>query len=131
MAEQYCIYCGARLKEIQAQETAAKPNLPSFSQREQEVIRLILSGYTEGQMASALFISVGTVKTYKRNIFKKLGIHSRRELFSAIYGGAFSLAIPGEASAPLSTRPLFCTACGQPILPEAHYCSACGQKIYP
>ena len=92
------------------------------------MITLILAGYTEGQMADALFLSVGTVKTYKKNIFKKLGVHSRRELFAAIYQQDVRISHEKRPVGRTKTRSLFCAACGQVLLPGARYCGACGRK---
>jgi DNA-binding CsgD family transcriptional regulator len=49
--------------------------------REKEVAELILSGYTRGQIAASLYISLSTVKTHIKNIYSKLEINSKRELF--------------------------------------------------
>ena len=126
MSDRFCIHCGAKL----ADDTSAPPEpLPSLSRREQDVITLILAGYTEGQMADALFLSVGTVKTYKKNIFKKIGVHSRRELFAAIYRQDIQVSQEKRPAGRSKVRPLFCAACGQALLPGARYCGACGQKI--
>ena len=45
--------------------------------REREVIDLILAGETNGSIADRLFISESTVKKHVNNIFRKLGISSR------------------------------------------------------
>jgi DNA-binding CsgD family transcriptional regulator len=49
--------------------------------REKEVVELVLSGYTRGQIAASLYISLSTVKTHINNIYSKLEINSKRELF--------------------------------------------------
>lgn len=129
MPDCFCIHCGAKLSDAAPSPAQWKSNLPAFSQREQDVISLILAGYTEGQMADTLYLTVGTVKTYKRNIFKKLGIHSRRELFSAIYEREIHIPKGKLPAGRTKPRPLFCLGCGQILSPQAQYCSACGKKI--
>ena len=61
--------------------TAGKSlNLSLLSRREIEVARLAAKGYTNAQIAEALFISTETVKSHMNAIFEKLGISSRKEL---------------------------------------------------
>ncbi|OBQ15434.1 MAG: LuxR family transcriptional regulator, partial [Anabaena sp. WA113] len=40
--------------------------------REQEILDLIVAGYSNAQIAETLYITVGTVKTHVRNILNKL-----------------------------------------------------------
>lgn len=57
-------------------------NLP-LTERELEVASMIADGFTNRQIASALYITDGTVKNYVSNIYSKLGIKDRTKL--AIY----------------------------------------------
>jgi DNA-binding NarL/FixJ family response regulator len=59
-----------------------KPSLGSaswrdLSKREQEVLRLVASGMTNPQIATALFIAEATVKVHVHHILEKLGVPSR------------------------------------------------------
>jgi DNA-binding NarL/FixJ family response regulator len=45
--------------------------------REQEVLRMIASGQPNQEIASTLFLSVGTVKVHVSHILAKLGVTSR------------------------------------------------------
>ncbi len=45
--------------------------------REQEILRLIIDGCTNGEIAQQLFVTVGTVKWYIRQIYQKLHVRSR------------------------------------------------------
>lgn len=47
------------------------------SERELEVLRLVATGATNAQVASALFVSESTVRTYLRRVFVKLGVQDR------------------------------------------------------
>jgi LuxR family maltose regulon positive regulatory protein len=58
--------------EIEALSTSA-----SISPREQEVLRLISTGYSNREMANELSISESTVKTHVANIYYKLNVNSR------------------------------------------------------
>ncbi|MBN3792028.1 helix-turn-helix transcriptional regulator [Burkholderia sp. Ac-20353] len=50
--------------------------------RELDVVRLILSGRSNKEVAGKLAISAETVKVHRRNIYGKLSINSQSELFS-------------------------------------------------
>ncbi|MBG5929705.1 helix-turn-helix transcriptional regulator [Providencia rettgeri] len=52
--------------------------------RECEVVELILAGKGSPQIAQALFISLGTVKNHRKNIYQKLSINSQVELFNLL-----------------------------------------------
>lgn len=62
-----------------------------LSERQSEVVDLILKGHSTESIALNLAIAAGTVKTHKRDIYSKLNISSHGELFNvfveAIYGG--------------------------------------------
>jgi DNA-binding NarL/FixJ family response regulator len=48
--------------------------------REAEVLELLQDGRTNAEIATELSIGVETVRTHARNIYRKLGVPSRREL---------------------------------------------------
>ena len=48
--------------------------------READVLELLQDGATNAEVAHALSIGVETVRTHARNIYRKLGVASRREL---------------------------------------------------
>ena len=52
----------------------------NLSEREVEVTRLIVNGLTSIEIADKLFLSEHTVKTHRKNIFRKLGINSISQL---------------------------------------------------
>lgn len=58
----------------EGQETA--DSIQPLSKREIEIIRLIANDVPSQEIANQLFISPKTVETHRRNIFKKLDIHS-------------------------------------------------------
>jgi DNA-binding NarL/FixJ family response regulator len=41
--------------------------------REKELLRLIVDGYTNQEMADKMFLSIETIKTYRKNLILKLG----------------------------------------------------------
>lgn len=53
--------------------------------REDEIVKLVIKGYTNRYIASRLKISEGTVKKMLYNCYKKLGVKSRIEIIKMIY----------------------------------------------
>lgn len=51
-------------------------DISSLSQREKEIVGCVVRGMTNKEIAEKLFISVHTVITHRRNITRKLQIHS-------------------------------------------------------
>ena len=47
--------------------------------RELDVLRLLIEGHTDKEIAEALFIGTRTVKTHVGNLFAKLGVNARAE----------------------------------------------------
>jgi DNA-binding CsgD family transcriptional regulator len=56
-----------------------------LTEREQEVSRLVLQGYSTTEIAERLVISAHTVQQHLRNIFDKTGVRSRRDLVSKVF----------------------------------------------
>ncbi len=56
------------------------------SAREQEIILLLIDGKTNREIAEKLFISTNTVKTHVKNIYGKLHVTNRVQLFSLLRG---------------------------------------------
>ena len=56
------------------------PEPDILTARETEVLELLQQGMTNAQIALTLSIGVETVRTHARNIYRKLGISTRREL---------------------------------------------------
>ncbi len=54
----------------------------TLTDREREVVQLILIGHNSNSIASKLCVSLSTIKTHRRNIYSKLQISSQAELFS-------------------------------------------------
>ncbi len=60
----------------------AKSPLDLLSGQEKRLSELILSGYSGSEIAELMNITLGTMKNYRINLYQKLCIHSRRELFA-------------------------------------------------
>lgn len=52
----------------------------ALGRREREVLQLIAEGHRSPDIAARLFISVATVDAHRRNIMRKLGLHTVAEL---------------------------------------------------
>jgi len=68
---------------------------PLLTQREGDVLLLLRQGQGNAQIALALQIGVETVRTHARNIYRKLGVTSRRAL----------IALPTPAVEPTPASP--------------------------
>ena len=55
-----------------------------LSQRECEVLQLIVAGYATDRIADELSISIETVRTHRKRIYAKLDVHRHDELMRAI-----------------------------------------------
>jgi DNA-binding NarL/FixJ family response regulator len=51
-----------------------------LTSREADVLDLLQGGHSNAEIAAALHVSVETVRTHASNIYRKLGVRSRREL---------------------------------------------------
>lgn len=59
---------------------ASRPPVPFvLTPREEEVLRRIAAGQHTRQMAAEMGIATSTLRTYVKNVFTKLGVHSRLE----------------------------------------------------
>ncbi len=74
------------------QEEALKDPLSVLSQREREVLQLVIESKTSAEIADMLFLSIKTVKTYRSRLMTKLGIKDIPNLIKfAIQHGLTSL----------------------------------------
>jgi DNA-binding NarL/FixJ family response regulator len=73
-----------RVLEIVAHRPAlpslATPALAELTEREVGILRLVVQGYTNRQIADVLALSVRTVEYHRANVTGKLGLRSRTEL---------------------------------------------------
>jgi DNA-binding NarL/FixJ family response regulator len=62
-------------------ELALPPAGPELlTPREADVLELLQHGRSNGEIAAQLHVGVETVRTHARNIYRKLGVRSRRDL---------------------------------------------------
>ena len=64
----------------------ASPAASGLTQREAQVVNLMLEGHSARAIGEALAISNETVRVHRRNIYEKLGVSSQGELFRWFLG---------------------------------------------
>jgi DNA-binding NarL/FixJ family response regulator len=60
--------------------------LNQLNKREQEILHLLAEGYRYKEIADQLFLGVDTVRTYIRNIYSTLQVHSRTDAINKVFG---------------------------------------------
>jgi LuxR family maltose regulon positive regulatory protein len=55
------------------------PSIEPLSEQEQRILRLLGAGLTNPEIAQELVVSLNTVKTHVKSIYRKLNVSSRRE----------------------------------------------------
>ena len=58
-----------------------------ITDREGEIIRKVVQGKSNADIAGELFISLATVKTHLHNIYQKMGVDSRYDLLARVRSG--------------------------------------------
>jgi DNA-binding NarL/FixJ family response regulator len=62
-----------------AERLAQRQKRPELSQREMEVLQLLVRGRSNKEIASSLFITEDTVKAHLKTLFVKLGVQDRTD----------------------------------------------------
>lgn len=89
----------ARYYTILAETCTSVAMQCSLTKREGDVLLLLAQRKTLAQISDDLVVSLATVKTHTHNIYKKLGVHSKQELYQFL--GLENLSY----SAKSSTKP--------------------------
>jgi DNA-binding NarL/FixJ family response regulator len=69
----------SRIPAVVAERLAERMGGPSLTGRELDVLKLIVGGRSNKEIAGALFISEATVKTHINSILSKLGVSDRTQ----------------------------------------------------
>lgn len=70
----------SRINEVERAERSYPTDVAHLTERELEILGRLSEGYTNPEIAEALQIGVGTVRTHVSRIFQKLDVRSRRDL---------------------------------------------------
>lgn len=72
------------------EQATVAAHIEVLTEREREVLELLVHGHTQREMAERLHISVKTIETHRARVAEKLGCRTRAELVSyAITAGVF------------------------------------------
>lgn len=78
------------------------PLLDSLTSREKDVLRLMTTGLANRQIAADLGVEVDTVRWYTKQIYSKLGVHSRTE--AVLKAQELNLSRQQETAEPLTSQ---------------------------
>ncbi len=75
-----------RLSLFKPENTIIQQNVTNYNltPREFEIAELLIKGFSYAQISGSLFISMPTVKTHVTNIYKKVNVNNKMELFNTI-----------------------------------------------
>jgi DNA-binding NarL/FixJ family response regulator len=80
----------SKLLEYFQQQEQPYTELDKLSEREKSLLELLVQGFSYKQIASQSDISVETLNSHFKNIYRKLDVHSRAEV-AARYGNIFNV----------------------------------------
>lgn len=83
-----------RVADFFRQRSKVRDEVQRLSQRENEVLDLLTKGYGNKEIADKLSLSVQTIRSYLKNIYDKMHVHSRAE--------AVAKYITGHGNTPLT-----------------------------
>jgi DNA-binding CsgD family transcriptional regulator len=75
---------------INKQKNKSATNNPGLTVREIEVLRLIIQGYTNKEIAAKLFISFETVRSHRKKILAKTGVKNTALLINCYHENIFA-----------------------------------------
>jgi DNA-binding NarL/FixJ family response regulator len=78
------IHLASRGLQLRPRDTYASPGSGLLTARELEVLARLQQRRSNAQIAAELHVSIETVRTHARHIYRKLGVGSRRELLAPV-----------------------------------------------
>jgi DNA-binding NarL/FixJ family response regulator len=85
----HAIHLASRGLHVLPPDGTASPGMDQsgpapLTPREADVLELLQGGRSNAEIAATLHVGVETIRTHARNIYRKLGVSSRRELRSTV-----------------------------------------------
>jgi DNA-binding CsgD family transcriptional regulator len=77
--------CELQTLRAELESTRLPADMPAMNTRASEVMRAAASGLTNREIASRLGVSENTVRTHLKQIYRRLGVHTRAQLARRIY----------------------------------------------
>ena len=75
------VRCHVNQPDFLAFAAQQRPNAPTLTGRQQQILALVLQGLTSRQIAYQLQLCEGTVKAHRRDLLRKTGTHNLHRLF--------------------------------------------------
>jgi DNA-binding CsgD family transcriptional regulator len=77
-----------------------------LTEREQDITRLILQGYSTTEIAARLVVSAHTVQQHLKSIFDKTGVRSRREMVGQVFFSYYEPRLRDNEQRTILGRPM-------------------------
>jgi DNA-binding NarL/FixJ family response regulator len=74
-----------KVLELFPRQPARSEEIDKLTQREQQVLQLMINGYSYKMIASELKVTLETVRTYVKRMYEKLHVHSATEAISKAF----------------------------------------------
>lgn len=74
-----------KILQLFPKTSARSTEIDKLAAREQQILQLLMKGYSYKMIAAELNISIETVRTHIKRIYEKLHVHSANEAFAKIF----------------------------------------------
>lgn len=84
---------------VKSGKSQLNPALQGLTEREKQVLRLLTEGKGSKEIASDLNLGVETIRTYRKTLMQKLGVHNVTELIKFAFSNGV-IVIPASSNRP-------------------------------